>query len=85
MNAPIIYQMPVNNSLLQKSWLWEIFTHVILGKNSKYESLLEHLYYWLQLKRHSDLTFNIQLTFKNCGFLQDPLLNCDVKVYLISF
>lgn len=57
--------MPVNNSLLKKSWLWDIFTHVILGKYTKYESVLEHLYYLLQLKRDSGLTINTQLAFKN--------------------
>lgn len=68
MNAAIIYQMPVNNSLLKKSWLWDIFTHVILGKHTKYESVLEHLYYLLQLKRDSGLTINTQLTLKKYLF-----------------
>lgn len=68
MNAAIIYQVPVNNSLPKKSWLWDIFTHVILGKHTTYESVLEHLCYLLHSKRDWGLIINTQLTFKNIWF-----------------
>lgn len=77
-NAAIIYQIPVNNGLLKKSWLWDIFTHVILGRHTKYESVLEHLHYLLQLKWYSNLTINTQNNLKIFGFLRDCFLNSDV-------
>lgn len=85
MNAALIYQMPVNNRLEGKSWPWDIFTHVILGEHTKYESVLEHLYYVLQFKRDLRLTINTQLTLKILAFLHDCFLSSHVWSMLHLF
>lgn len=85
MNAALIYQMPANNRLEEKSWPWDIFTHVILGEHTTYESVLDHLCYVLQLKRNLDLSINTQRTLKTLVFLHDCFLSSHVWSILNLF